>query len=383
MKKIVIILLAGLMLFSCSKNENVKAGKANEPQVYKLSSKPSKGKIETALDVVLSLKGNLGTESDSTRFTNPVNLDMDKDGNIYIFDKTDMKIRKYDSEGKFITSFGKKGNGPGEYLMAAMGLMVAGDRVMVSDFMTQSVVVFDLNGKFLERINSPGAVPAMVESIGNNKYFALKSGAAQENGKLYFIGKLAVLNEKFEEDTVVWEMKKEFNPTEAMKLGQEQPLFSLSKDQVFICHKSEDKWLIEAYDFKGNKIASYKRPWRKLSYSAEEISRIDDKILGEMKKRVGEDSGLDLDMYKFKEKYKKSLNNIIVEANGDIWAFTSKEEFDDNKFEVDLIRNHEFVNEVEFTNLGAEKNRFLTWIDGKIYIQDTEENVINVYKVEL
>jgi hypothetical protein len=46
-------------------------------------------------------------------------VDVDPDGNIYVFESQDLQIRKYDSDGNLIVVLGRPGEGPGEFRSAA------------------------------------------------------------------------------------------------------------------------------------------------------------------------------------------------------------------------------------------------------------------------
>ena len=49
-------------------------------------------------------------------FYNISDIEIDEEGNIYALNRSYFNIRKYDSTGKFLQSFGREGEGPSEFL---------------------------------------------------------------------------------------------------------------------------------------------------------------------------------------------------------------------------------------------------------------------------
>ncbi len=63
----------------------------------------------------------------------PVDIDSDKEGNIYILDLRDAQVKKYNSEGLFIGNIGRKGQGPGEFDRPNHLELDSFDRILVAD----------------------------------------------------------------------------------------------------------------------------------------------------------------------------------------------------------------------------------------------------------
>jgi hypothetical protein len=84
-------------------------------------------------------------------------VDVAADGRIYIADIKQGRILAFDSEGRFLFAFGKKGQGPGEF-MAPVQLSVRNTRRDLFVDGSRKGVVFDLEGKFKENIVYPVAM---------------------------------------------------------------------------------------------------------------------------------------------------------------------------------------------------------------------------------
>ena len=86
-------------------------------------------------------------EANSYLFTLPSDMAFDKDDSIYILDRRENTIFKFDVHGKFISSIGKKGNGPGEMQFAG-NIAIKDDHLFLFDI-TPMIKKYDLPGQFL------------------------------------------------------------------------------------------------------------------------------------------------------------------------------------------------------------------------------------------
>lgn len=95
---------------------------------------------------------------------------MDDAGNIYFLESLEGVISVYNKDGKIIRQFGKKGQGPGEFVSPVYLSLSPEKKVCVLDRPGKAIQIFDLNGKWLERRQLP--------SIGtmNNLKFDLEGG---------------------------------------------------------------------------------------------------------------------------------------------------------------------------------------------------------------
>jgi sugar lactone lactonase YvrE len=112
---------------------------------------------------------------------------VDKDGNLFVTDTLNNRVEIFDADGKFISQFGKAGDGPG-YFARPKGIAVDGDgHIWVADAMQDRLQVFNRDGQLLTYIGQghgelPGQFKALVGVAvdKNNRVFTTE----QEPGRM-------------------------------------------------------------------------------------------------------------------------------------------------------------------------------------------------------
>lgn len=101
-------------------------------------------------------------------------------------------ILKFDESGKFISSIGSKGSGPGEY-MHVKTINVSNDRVYINEGNQEKVCVYDTDGKWIEDIKSTNCLKfAMsIHSLSEDKFLVANSICFKKGTPLYGIWNLS------------------------------------------------------------------------------------------------------------------------------------------------------------------------------------------------
>ncbi len=100
-------------------------------------------------------------------FGAPQCVAVDKDGNVYVTDTLNNRVEIFDADGKYISQFGKAGDGPG-YFTRPKGIAVDGDgHIWVADSMQDRLQVLNRDGQLLTYIGQghgelPGQFKALV-----------------------------------------------------------------------------------------------------------------------------------------------------------------------------------------------------------------------------
>ena len=75
---------------------------------------------------------------------------------IYVVDTNNTRIQKFDSNGNFITKWGTKGTGDGEFLHPHDVVLDSSGYVYVTDAFNYNIQKFDSNGNFITKWGSNG-----------------------------------------------------------------------------------------------------------------------------------------------------------------------------------------------------------------------------------
>jgi len=93
------------------------------------------------------------TEKEDYWFSFLNSLAVDDSGNIYTLDPKEVKIRVFNAKGKLLRTFGRRGQGPGEF-SGPGGIKVMPDGVLVvSDVLSRRFTYLTLNGKLLKTVS--------------------------------------------------------------------------------------------------------------------------------------------------------------------------------------------------------------------------------------
>ena len=89
------------------------------------------------------------------QFVGPQHLTVDEDGYLYVVDYGNGRISKFDPDGVFILSFGKKSTVfPG--LLSPTGIAAYNNKIYIAESTAKTIYMFDPNGNYLGRLAAEG-----------------------------------------------------------------------------------------------------------------------------------------------------------------------------------------------------------------------------------
>lgn len=153
----VLLLLIGGFLASCSERD---------------SNQQTFTEKDIAFD---QLETFLSFKSDS--IASPADIAFLYADTIAIFDNKLTSVLLYDTNGRLINQFGKKGKGPGEFVRPA-GLRIVENHIYVLDFDNFGISEFNSDGNFLERHSFEGESIGFAQTsmIDSERYLAPANG---------------------------------------------------------------------------------------------------------------------------------------------------------------------------------------------------------------
>ncbi len=106
--------------------------------------------------MVMGRRGQSG-EGDDT-FNGPTDVAFAPNGDFYVADGYgNSRVAKFAKDGSFLTAWGKKGDGPGEFNLPHAVAVDAQGRVYVGDRENYRVQIFDADGRFLDQWKHAGS----------------------------------------------------------------------------------------------------------------------------------------------------------------------------------------------------------------------------------
>jgi hypothetical protein len=131
--------------------EQAKAPNASE---YKLKYSATDG--DSAAPVALSQFSGAGTGEG--KLERPLGTAVDKEGNVWVVDRTNRRVEEFSESGQFLRQFGKAGPGNGEF-MDPCGIAISSTgNIVVSDITNNNVQIFSPTGQFIRAFTYSGFV---------------------------------------------------------------------------------------------------------------------------------------------------------------------------------------------------------------------------------
>jgi sugar lactone lactonase YvrE len=119
----------------------------------------------------LKLKRKIGTTGHNHELTSPGDfakpsgLTVDQEGNLYVCDTLNDRIEMFDADGKFLSTYGKNGDGPG-YFGRPKGVAIDADgHIWVADGMQDRVQVFNNQWQLLITFGGHGLLPGQFKGL--------------------------------------------------------------------------------------------------------------------------------------------------------------------------------------------------------------------------
>lgn len=209
-------------------------------------------KKESKLSIKLEKKFSFEGDG-KINFYEPGGVAVDKNGNIYVSDSGNQRIAQFNSRGEFINSFGRRGQGPGEFL-SPWQIAIYDHEIYVYDW-GRNIQKFNLDGQYISGFTLRGGtfLDLDIDSKGNiyvGRWTSIKE---------------SYLIEKFDSNGTL--IKRFCEPVEAPSrplslILNNTKLCIDNQDNIYVAFRYINK--IRKYNSEGKLIKEFKR---KLTYT--------------------------------------------------------------------------------------------------------------------
>lgn len=231
-------------LFSVENRDGVR-------HVHNLSAQWQESQL-LKLEPVMTI-GELDGTDENVLFHKPYDFAVAPDGTIVIVDAGNFRIQKFSPEGEFLASFGRKGQGPGEFQV--MGGMTIDDqgRMYVADLNTNTIKVFSSDGEVEKQIpvfRHKGPVIRLPSG-----HFVL--GDRMNMGSDIIPSLIHIFSGEGKEEISIGNVRR-YDDFDEYRYFNRISYTADEKGSLYLAYATRNS--IEKYDFEGNRILSMDRP---------------------------------------------------------------------------------------------------------------------------
>ena len=160
--------------------------------------------------------GDKETNQKEYLFVSPQNGFVDQFGNFYLVEYNSSQIKKYDKNGKYLVSFGRPGEGPGEYKQIELALVNQTNRILIKDNYLRRFTYLTMDGKYIESVNYNFEIGhyCKIQTYGANLYIGISSVNANQrkhgNNFIIYDYKFNNIYSSFGHSSIFWDFKDPF-----------------------------------------------------------------------------------------------------------------------------------------------------------------------------
>ncbi|MGD8535924.1 MAG: 6-bladed beta-propeller [Candidatus Aminicenantes bacterium] len=280
-----------------------------------------------------------------------IGLDVDSDGNIYfIVSRSDADlILKFDADGKFILSFGRRGEGPGELIAPRYLRVDESERIQIADNNRKKIYIFEKNGSYIKAISLPSnhRIATLLE---NGNILAVKNNFNKDIGRGEY--PIILSNEGLEEIKMLhpglWMpnivLSKRINP---LRIYMDYNVLRPSNGRIYVGNYGKGyEFLI--YDTEGNLLRKIKKEY----HSVKVPDQLKEEIVNWMTKNF--DS---FEQYKNKvyfPEFHPPFQFFFLDEENRLYVMTYEQGHDINSFIYDIFNPEGlFIGRIELDNYGS------------------------------
>jgi len=235
-------------------------------------------------------------------------------------------VFKFNAEGKFLKSFARFGQGPGELQNPHYIAADSKNNILVFDLNTQTIRKYDRNGIFIKDLKLEGGNAAVAPGPQDTLLIKGQDYSRDKDKAIHYYS-LKLAKSNLEVIQVLDEFRNEVSPN---KLNLAEPIFcwGVSLDNIYTANETRG-YKIHVYDFSGNLIRKIKKEYQKVPISNE----FKEKTLKQLPKEMQEQMK---DRLYFPE-FHPPIKNLVAGDNGVLLVATFEPGENDGEFMYDIF----------------------------------------------
>jgi len=207
--------------------------------------------------------------------TDPAGFDVDTDGTIFVWNQLSNQnhIFRLDSEGHFISAFGRTGQGPGE-IQFLTSLRLDNNSLLAIDTEQRKLVFYDKTGVFLEQRIMQTSLPAVIP-LYKGYYITIDQSVAP--GDYYSRIGINIVNHEFNLISEIGEWRY-YRPNPEREFPAINPtgFIGYSKENIYFAN-SEDGYEVKCFDLSGKLKRVIRKDFVPVSVSKDYIEALREK----------------------------------------------------------------------------------------------------------
>ena len=279
-------------------------------------------------------------------------VNVDSEGNIYLWNtpltKGDL-VFKFDGSGNFLTSFIKRGQGPGEVQSPTFPIITEKDDFIVADYFPRKLVFLSLKGELVREIPFKSQIEAAY-ALENGNYFVVESRRNPDGS--YTENIMTLYNSELEEIKRLCSQK-HINERAAAKIKGTLKqgnfiLWAIAKGKIYIGDNDREDYEISVYDYEGNLIRKIRKEYTPVEVT-EEFKK---KVLSEYEQLPTEELRA-IGKKVYFPKYMPPYRCIFCDDKGRLFVMTFEKGKSEGEYMYDVFDvDDRFIDRVGLGNYG-------------------------------
>ncbi|MBN2245303.1 MAG: 6-bladed beta-propeller [Candidatus Aminicenantes bacterium] len=297
---------------------------------------------------------------------------VDDSGMIYALDMQSGCIKIFDGSGQLVSTFGKKGQGPGEFNMPSGIQITPENTLMIEDVTNRRLSYYSFQGEHIKDVSTAtklAMVRVLISKQGNMFGMQMGMPANMNEGKMYYEFNMLdkELNSLFTLAKIEFSIPIPGSGNKMNIMDMTAPYQFDSKGNILFARNQD--YEIKVFNPEGKNIRTIKKDYKPLKITQEDID--------EMLERIPSNAGgiNTREMFEFPD-YFPPFQNFVLDEQDRIYARTYVKGKNKEEYVVDI-----FDSKGIFISQLVTKADFRIWKKNKVYSVEENEDGYRILKI--